>query len=443
MLPDYAVLDRKLETLDEKQVRALQLERLKKQVRHCYENTSFWRIKFDQVGLNPSEIQTLDDLSNVPFCTKTELQQDQEMHGPFGSYIGVDPSQWARYFTTSGTTGRPVVRILSRRDWSYILKRFQREAFLKPGDIAVILGPTDGLLGPTAVLEGWQAMGAIVVRLARATTEEKIKTIIRLKPKMVSGTASFLLYLADAAQSIGLPFSTNPPVRLLHSVGEPGAAIPATRQRMLTTWGAEAVIDGFGMTELFPLGDSCPACSDAHLANDFVIVEVVDPESGMPVKPGKKGELVYTNIIGDSMPLLRYRSRDIGTLRPFDPCPCCGSTATRIADGIQGRVDQMLWYKGINIFPSAIEGAVRNFSELSNEFEIVVDQEGATQSLKIRVEVLKQYTGDRNDLGKRLLEKLREALEGVHPALELVDEGTFPKTEYKGSRIRDLRNKKT
>jgi len=440
MLPNYTVLDPNLERLPEDAVRGLQTERLMAQVSQCYENTPFWRRKLDNAGLTPDDIRTFSDLSKIPFCTKVELQIDQEENPPFGSCLGVDPSRLSKYFTTSGTTGRPVVRVYTDRDWLYVCQRFQRNPFLSHGDLAVLLGPTDGLLGPTAAVDSWEAMGALVVRASRYSTEEKIRLIHHLKPKMVCGTASFLLYLAETAAKAQTPFPPMGGVPIVLSVGEPGAAIPATRERLIRAWSGQVVIDGFGITELFPLGGSCPGCADTHISNDFVIVEVVDPETGEILAPGQQGELVYTNIIGETQPLLRYRSRDMGRIASFGPCPACGSTATRIVDGIQGRVDEMIWFKGINIFPSSVEAVVRGFAELSNEFEIVLDQHGEFQSLTVRVEAVSGLPADGyEEFRKRLAEKLLEAFEGVHAKVEILKEGTLPKTEYKGRRVRDNR----
>jgi phenylacetate-CoA ligase len=439
MLPNYTVLDPRLDQLAEDEVRGLQGKRLMAQVRQCYENTVFWRRKFDDVGLLPDDIADLSDLSKIPFCNKSELQEDQQNHPPFGSYLAVEPSRLAKYFTTSGTTGQPVVRVYTDRDWRYILQRFQRRPFLSQGEMAVLLGPTDGLLGPTAAVDSWEAMGALVIRASRYGSQEKINVIHRLKPKLVCGTASYLLYLSEIGEKNQMPFSQMGGVPVLLSVGEPGAAIPATRKRLMDGWSAQAVIDGFGITELFPMGGSCPGCSDTHISNDFVIVEVVDPETGKALPPGRQGELVYTNILGETQPLLRYRSRDVGTVPPFGPCPGCGSTATRIVGGIQGRVDEMIWFKGINIFPSAVEAVVRGFNELSNEFEIVLDQQEQSQSLLVRAEAVSGFLGDHEGLSERVAQRLVEALEGVHAKVEILREGTLPKTEYKGRRVRDHR----
>lgn len=440
-LPDYEVLDAGLERLSREDVRAMQGRRLVRQVGHCYENTPFWRDKLQAAGITPADIRGLDDLPLLPFSTKAELQADQAANPPFGSYLAVDRRRLRKYFSTSGTTGQPVARSYTQRDWAYIVQRFARKPFLGPGDTAVLLGPTDGLLGPSAGVDAWEAMGALTIRAARWSTEGKIRLIHELKPTLVCATASFLLYLAERAAQLNLPFSDMGGVPVLLSVGEPGAAIEATRARMLRAWQAQMVIDGFGMTELFPLGGSCPTCPDTHISNDFVIVEVVDPQSGRSLDPGQTGEIVYTNIIGETQPLLRYRSRDIGRLAPFGPCPGCGSTATRIQGGIQGRVDDMIWFKGINIFPSAVEAVVRGFDELSDEFQILLEQKGEFQTMTIRVEIAPGLEPSQQpELQRRLGGKMREALEGIRCAVELLPHGALPSSEYKAQRVRDLRH---
>ena len=440
MLPEYRVLDLKLEHLLQEEVRELQTERLKAQAHHCYENAPFWRRKFDKAGITPDDIKTVEDLPKIPFCTKEDLQKDQEENPPYGSYLCVHPSRLTQYMATSGTTGRPVVRVFTQRDWDHIIQRFQRDPHLDPGEIVMVLGPTDGLMGPTAGVAGWSSLGALVVKAARFSTQDKVKLIHQLKPPFVIATASFLLYLAEVAEQMDMAFPRMGGVRIVASVGEPGGAIPATRERLLKSWGAKYVQDGYGITELFPLGDSCQGSPSLHIANDFVITEVIDTETGRVLGPGQRGELVFTNIIGETQPLLRYRTRDVGAVAEFGPCPACGATSTRIVNGIEGRSDDMVWYKGINIFPTAVEAVVRSFDELSNEFEIVLDQKGTAQTLTIRAEVIPQVApDDYGRLGQQLGNRLLEALEGVHAQVELLPEGTLPKTQYKGKRVKDNR----
>jgi phenylacetate-CoA ligase len=241
---------------------------------------------------------------------------------------------------------------------------------------------------------------------------------------------------------MGMSFSEMRSVRIVESVGEPAATIPATRERIKRAWGAKEVFDRYGSTEMCVLGRSCQGSTQLHAWDDYVIVEVVEIGGTRALNAGERGELVYTNIFGDSQPILRYRSNDVGRLAEFGPCPGCGATCTRIVNGVEGRADDMIWYKGINIFPSAIENVVRSFNELGNEYEIILDEEGFTQTLTIRCEAKLEVPKDKyGELSKRVASKVQDAIEGVHPKTEVLPEGTLPKTEGKAKRIRDNRKK--
>jgi phenylacetate-CoA ligase len=442
MLPEYACCPPRFDYMTLEERRELQGERLKAQVRHVYENTSFWRKKLDDAGIAPEDIRGLDDLKKIPFTTKQELQDDQEKNPPYGSYLAVHHSKLYQFFATSGTTGKPLNRAYSKRDWDLYTGRMAVYTPLNPGEVVVVLGPTDGLMGPFAGAAARMLMGAMVVRLGRYSTPEKISLIHQLKPALVSSTGSFLLYLADKAREMGMSFSEMRSVRIVESVGEPAATIPATRERIKNAWGAQEVFDRYGSTEMCVLGRSCQGSTQLHAWDDYVIVEVVEIGGTRVLGPGERGELVYTNIFGDSQPILRYRSNDVGRLAEFGPCPGCSATCTRIVNGVEGRADDMIWYKGINIFPSAIENVVRGFPELGNEYEIVLDEAGFTQTLTIRCEAKGEVPKDKQgELSNRIASKIQDAIEGVHPMIELLPEGTLPKTEGKAKRLRDNRKK--
>jgi len=442
MLPDYNVIDPKLDRLSKEETVRLQGDRLIAQVHHCYENAPFWRNKFNKAGIIPSDIKGLKDLHKIPFCEKKELQRDQEKNPPFGSYLAVHRSKLIEYTITSGTTGRAIVRVLSKRDWEYNVQIALRDPYLHPGDVAVFVGPTDSLFGPRSLTDRVAAMGALAVKASRYSSEDKVRLIHTLKPTIVFGTPSFLLYLADLAKQMAMSFAETEGVKTLSVFGEPGASIAATKERLANEWGAKAIIDAYGITEVVGMGSICSGSGQIHCPNDFVIVEVIEPETGAVLGPGQQGELVFTNIFGETQPLLRYKTRDMGTLCEFGPCPVCGKTSTRIAYGIEGRIDDMIWYKGINIFPSAIEAVVREFRGLSNEYEIVLDQVGEAQSLTVRAEAAREVSEDEYEkLSKQVATKLLEALEGIHASVEILPEGTLPKTTHKAKRIRDNRQK--
>ncbi len=426
MMPNYVIFDSGIDRLPAEALGTLQTERLKATVRYVYHATPFWRHKLDQRGLGPDDIRGLADLPRLPFCTKGELLADQAAFPPFGSYVGTERNQLVRFFMTSGTTGQPLKRVFSARDWGYVLDRLQRNSPVTAGDVSVILGPIDGLLGPMASAESATRAGALVVLAGVYDSKTKVRLLEQLRPSVVSGAASYLLYLVDVAREEGIDLSSVG-IRTVISAGEPGVAVPGTRQRLVDGWGA-FVRDGYGMTELFPLGGGCRHSTSLHIASDLVITEIVDPESGTPVPAGEPGEVVYTNIIGDSHPLLRYRSGDIARLATDGAC-ACGFTGARLRNGIEGRVDDMIWIRGMNVFPSAIEAVVREFDELGDEYQILIEGERVLPTLRIRVE--QRRDGSPETLGD-LEHQLRGALSAAIRAtadVEIVAHGTLPRTD--------------
>jgi phenylacetate-CoA ligase len=433
-LPDYRVLDPSLDRLSFDRLRELQEERLHATVGYVYARAPFWRRKFDAAGLAPEDIRSVDDLPRIPFCTKSELHADQQEHPPFGSYVACDRNALARFLTTSGTTGRPLRRVFSARDWGFVLDRMQRNSAIGPGDIVMTLGPVDGLMGPTASAESSARAGAMAVLAGLYDSVTKIRLIAELRPAVVSGAPSYLLHLVDVANREGISLA-DVGVRMVISSGEPGAAVPATRRRLEDGWGA-FVRDGYGMTELFPLGGGCRHSSALHIASDFVITEIVDPLTGEPVPAGTPGEVVYTNIIGDSHTLLRYRTGDIARLDPGGSC-ACGFTGARLAHAIEGRVDEMIWIRGVNVFPSAIEAVLRGVDELADEYEIVVDHRQALPVLRVRAELKAGGTVDAAVTG-RVARALIRAIR-VSVDLDLLPYGTLPRAEARPKKRRIVR----
>lgn len=436
-LPRYLVLDQQVARMPKPALREMQATRLRAMVQYVYENTNFWRRKFEAAGLTPSDIRGLHDLARVPFCTKAELLDDQQRNPPFGSYVASDATRWHKMFSTSGSTGRPLLRVFSAEDWDKVLDRFHRSDLFVPGDRVMILAPVDGLMGPTAGAEGAARRGALVIHAGRYDTRGKVELIRQFRPTHVMGAASYMRHVAEIAREMGVDLAAQG-VRALISVGEPGAAIAMTRNRLAQSWGAD-VSDGFGLTEIFPLGGSCQHSVAIHLPDDLVITEIVDPDSGEPLRPGKPGELVFTNLISDTQPLLRYRTRDIARTTSASPCGC-GFTGTLLVNSIEGRVDDMIWYKGINLFPSAIEAVLRSFDDAGDEFQIVMRGSEANPVLVVRVEPAGP-AGAQRDWPKRLQEAIKAKLK-VSAIVELVSSGSLPRADAttKARRFVDERN---
>ncbi|MEE9280779.1 MAG: AMP-binding protein [Myxococcota bacterium] len=437
-LPDYRILDPGVERASKPELRRLQSERLRAMVHYVYAATPFWRRKFDAIGLKPEAIRGVEDLERIPFCTKEELLDDQEANPPFGSYVASHPSRWRKYLTTSGTTGTPLRRVFSGRDWEYVLAKFQRNPTLGPGDIAVVLGPMDGLMGPTASAEAAGRCGAMVVLAGLYDTRTRIRLVGELRPTTVSGTTSYLLHMLEVAAEMGISLA-EAGVRVVTCVGEPGGAVPATRKRLAEGWGA-VVADGYGLTELFPLGGGCPHRTSLHIPDDLVVTEIVDPEGDRRRVSGEPGEVVYTNLVGDTQPLLRFRTRDVARIATDERCDC-GFTGTLLAESIEGRVDDLIWYRGVNVYPPAVEAVVRGFAELTPEYQIVVEGDGALPTMTVRAEVREDVeTSELPALEDRVADALRETL-GVRPRVELLARGALPRAgaRAKPGRVVDRR----
>jgi phenylacetate-CoA ligase len=430
-LPDYDVEDPVIDRLSRGAIEALQDERLRALIPYVRERSPFWRRKLDEAG---REIRALEDLPALPFTTRAELNAEQEAHPPFGEYTCTPPESWTWLFTTSGTSGRKLKRVVSHRDWELFLGFFKRGGRPEPGELVMTLAPIDGLAGPTASVEALRRAGGVPILAGTWDTRTKVRMIEELRPAGVSGVPSYVVYLSEVAAEMGVDLSTCG-IQRVHVLGEPGGAVPATRATIEERYGAP-VIDGYGLSEVWPLGTNCPHSWAFHLHEDFVVVECVDPETGEAVPEGEPGELIYTNLIGDTHPLLRYRSRDIGRVTRSTPCEC-GHTHVRI-ERIEGRSDDMLWYRGVNFFPSALEDVVRRQDGLSPEYRIVLElQDGGLPRMTVQVEALGSPDDPR--LRAAFAAEVRGAL-GVGPEIEVLAQGSLPRTEQgKARRIVDRR----
>jgi phenylacetate-CoA ligase len=431
-LPDYDVGDPALDRLPRDQLGRLQDERLRAMVRYVHARSGFWRRKLAEAGVDPAEVGGVADLPRLPLLTRAELDAEQAEHPPFGDYTCSPRETWMGVFTTSGTSGRKLKRVVSRRDWQLMLDRFKRMPPPPPGEIFMLLGPVDGLLGPAVGVEAWRMRGSIPVLAGLWDTRTKVRMIEELRPGAIAGAASYLVHLSEVAAEMGVDLSACG-LRGVTSFGEPGAAVEATQEALRDRYGVEHIVDGYGLTEVWPMGGNCPLSPALHIAEDIVAVECVDPDTGEPLAEGETGEIVFTNLVGDTQPLLRYRTRDIGRLIVATPCEC-GSTVTRIAR-IEGRTDDMIWYRGANFFPSAVEEVVRRLEGLTPEYRIVLDEAGsglATATVQVEAAAA-------DGVRDRVRAALREGL-GVNPEVEVLDPGTLPREEQaKAKRVLDRR----
>jgi phenylacetate-CoA ligase len=429
-LPDYVVDDPATLSLPRGELERLQGERLRAMVAYVYAASGFWRRVLDDAGVVPDEVREAADVRKLPFTTRADLDAEQGEHPPFGDYTCSPRETWMGIFTTSGTSGRKLKRVVSRRDFALMLGLLQRTPAPPPGEIFMLLGPVDGLLGPTVGVEAARMRGSIPVLAGMWDTRTKVRAIAELRPGVIAGAASYIVHLSEVAAEMGVDLAACG-LRAVTSFGEPGAAVEATLDTIERGFGVQHVIDGYGLTEVWPLGGNCPQSRALHIPEDVVAVECIDADTGERVPEGEPGEIVLTTLVGDTQPLLRYRTRDIGRLIVSDAC-ACGSTFARIAR-IEGRTDDMIWYRGANFFPSAVEEIVRRQEGLSPEYRIVLDD--GPRGLPV---VTIQVEGDASVRG-RVRESLRGGL-GVNPELEVLPVGALPRVEQgKAKRVLDRR----
>jgi phenylacetate-CoA ligase len=427
---------KEMETLPRDELRALQLERFKRQMGYVYERSPFYKKKFDEAGIRPSDINDPDDIQKVPFTEKEELRKSQAKYPPWGDFPCIPAEQGVRVFQTTGTTGVPVRVLLNKKDWFvHFYEQFMHFMYgygIKDSDVLFVpfsYGLYIAWWGFQAALE--QA-GVMIVPGGGQSTHDRIRNIFEWGATVVCGTPTYLLYLGETAEKMGMPLSESA-VRIVVAAGEPGANVPSTKAAIQELWGAKCY-DDIGSTEISNFGFECVAQKGTHVIETMFYAECLDPKTLKPVSPGEVGELVLTNLCTESVPLIRYRMKDLVCFN-LDRCEC-GRTFLRLDGGVLGRSDDMFQYAGVNIFPSAIENFVREVPEFSNEYQIVVPKMGSGRRLKIRVEPA--HDGIKGEqitrAVKGFIDKFKFRIT-VTPEVEVVKVGELPRFELKAKRV--------
>lgn len=424
------------ETLPREQLEELQLSRFKKQLAYVYEKSPMYRKKLDDAGIDPGDIETYEDVRKVPFTTKEELRESQDRQPPWGDFLCIPPEQGVRVFQTTGTTGKPVRVLLSKTDWTVHyyeqFMHFMHGYGITTKDVLFVpfnYGLYIAWWGFQAALE--QA-GVTIVPGGGQSSQDRVRNVFEWEATVVCGTPTYLLYLGETAEKMGMPLSESA-IHTVAAAGEPGASVPSTKQTIEERWGATCY-DDIGSTEITNFGFECVAQQGTHLVESMFYPECLDPETLEPVGPGEVGELVLTNLCTESMPLIRYRMRDLVRMNRGQ-CEC-GRTFLRLEGGILGRSDDMFQFAGVNIFPSAVENLIREVPELSTEYQLVVPESGTGRRLTIRVEPGRpDLTGDEiEDAVQRLVETVKYRIT-VTPAVEVVEIGELPRFELKAKRV--------
>ena len=425
-----------LETMPRDKLVEYQLQLFRNQMAHLYERSPMYRRKFDDAGVRPEHIKTLDDVQKVPFTIKEELRRSQEKHPPYGDFHCISPEEGVRVFQTTGTTGIPVRSLLSKKDW--FVNYYEQFMYFMCG---YGITKADSMFVPFnyglylawwGIQAAFEQAGVLIIPGGGQSSETRIKNILEWKPTVVGGTPTYVLFLGEIARKMGVDLSKTS-VRIVITAGEPGAQVPSTKKQIETIWGAKNY-DDVGSTEISNFGFECVAQQGTHVVESMFLVEVVDPETDRPLPPGETGELILTNLSCESMPLIRWRMGDIVKV---DTKRCdCGRTFLRLDGGIIGRADDMFQFGGVNIFPSAIENFVRETREFSNEYQVVAPKMGSGKHLTVRVEPFSP-TLSKEEM-ERAVKAFKEIFKfriGVTPDVEVVKVGELPRFEGKARRV--------
>ena len=421
--------------MNREQLREIQSIRLRKMVDYVYHNTPFYRKKFQEMDLTPYDIKDIDDVAKLPFTDKIDLRDNY----PFG-LAAVPMSQIVRIHASSGTTGKPVVVLYTRKDIAMWVESISR-AFTAYGatknDIFQISYGYGLFTGGLGAHDGATNIGASVIPISSGNTQKQITLMHDFGSSVLCCTPSYAMFLGEAMKAS--EWSRD---EFKLRIGAFGAE-PWTeemRQKLQETLQIKAY-DIYGLSEVAGpgVGFECECQHGTHLNEDYFYPEIVNPETGEPLPEGSFGELCFTHLTKEGMPLLRYRTHDLTALH-YDKCDC-GRTLVRM-DRILGRCDDMLIIRGVNVFPSQIEAVILSLKEFEPHFLLIVDRVNNTDTSELRVEVKEEYftdeMGQMVGLQKKLESELRSVI-GLGFKVRLVEPRGIERSTGKAKRVIDNR----
>ncbi len=429
---------------------AVILTKLQDVVRYAWDHSPFYREKWEQAGVHPDHLKTLQDLERFPVVQKSELREEQAKHPPFGRYLCIEPRDVLRVHGTSGTTGKPTAFAIGWEDWRRIGNNHARIMWgmgIRPTDTIFIASFFSLYIGSWGALVGGERLRATCFPFGAGVpgqTQVGVRWLQEMRPSSFYGTPSYALHLAETAKEE----SVDPKdfgFRIMFFSGEPGAGIPATKRQIEQTFGA-ACIDSGSMAEMTPwmTNAECEFRQGMHLWQDIVYTEVCDPQNFLPVAFGQEGTPVYTHLERTAQPMIRLVSGDLS--RWTDEACECGRTYPRLPRGIYGRIDDMFIVRGENIYPSAIEDVLRATPGFGGEFRIIISRERVMDELVVQAEFDSTVAARANSdptylkgVQADIQGRLRTVI-GVRPLVRLEPPGTLQRTEFKARRVVDNRD---
>ena len=427
----------KEETLPREELEALQLERLQETVNRVYAKVPAYAKKMDEAGVKPEDIKTLKDLSKLPFVTK----QDMRDNYPFGLFA-VEKDELVRIHASSGTTGKPTVVGYTQGDletWTDCVSRIACMGGASSHDVAQICFGYGMFTGALGLHYGLEKIGAAIVPSSTGNSQKQIMYMQDFETSLLVATPSYALRLAEVAQEMGVDPAKDLKVKIALVGSE--LLTDAMREEMHKVWGEDILItSNYGMSELMGPGVSgeCLEHCGMHINEDYFLPEIINPQTGEVLPIGEQGELVITCIKKEGLPLIRYRTKDITRLF-YEKCKC-GRTFCRM-ENLEGRSDDMIKIRGVNVFPSAIEEVILSFTELGPHYEIILERDGYMDKMTIKVELVHSTDSfsELERIKKAVQGKLKSIL-GLDAKVMLESPNTLQRFEGKAKRVKDLRS---
>ncbi|MFD1775020.1 phenylacetate--CoA ligase family protein [Paenibacillus rhizophilus] len=433
--------NRELETLPHDELEAYQLVQLREHLQFAYSRSGYYKEAFDLHGVKPVDLNRLEDIRKFPFVNK-QIERERQLKKPLlGDMAAVDEEDVVFVSASSGSTGIPTVSPFTKTDFDEyqdVQSRLFWAAGMRPKDRYVhALNFTLFVGGPDVI--GAQNLGALCIWAGTVPSERLLFILKEFQPTIIWTTPSYAWYLGETARKQGIDPAKDLAIRTIIVAGEPGGSIEATREAIERLWDAK-IVDFYGISDIFgACAGMCEERNGLHIAEDHILVEVINPATLEPVADGERGELVLTTLRKSARPMIRFRTGDIGT---FDRQPCsCGRTHGRIH--IAGRLDDMFIVSGVNVFPSDIEFVVRNMPELTGEYQVTLSNENYATKYKVSVERAEGNEESSEAIAVKVSERLKTRL-GVRPSeVSVLEANVLPRATHKAKRIVDLREQNT
>lgn len=426
----------RLENAPLEEIRAIQ-ERSLREILHkaCISNP-FYRQKFQEHGFHIEDFKSLEDLSLLPFTYKREFQKDQEEHPPFGTNLSEAFDNYVRYHQTTGTTGLPLKWLDTKESWAWRAKCAAMSLWasgVRPCDVVFFpfaFGPHVAFWG---LFEGTHQIGALSIAGGGLNTLQRLRILQENRATVVCCTPTYAIRMAEVAAENGIDLRQSA-VRLLIHAGEPGGLVPSIQKKVGDAWGA-IPYDYPGLTEVGAYGLHCEhQRTSIHVNETEFIIEVIDPDTGKPVKDGEVGEMALTNLGRSSSPGIRFRTGDLVKLS--NTSCICGRTFRLLEGGVLGRSDDMITIRGMNVYPSKIEEILEDILNIGEEFQIVAYSKEGMAELKVLVEI--GVGRNEAEICEIIGKILRERFE-IRIGVDVVPPNTLPRSEYKSRRFLDKR----